>query len=91
MIKNYLIRPIYNTLSDTHICVGYGVTTLPHLRNLAIVGPHEVTGVSDNPARRRVFSCRPMNSLSAWPAVARAVVNTAVCWPGNAGALDAAG
>jgi hypothetical protein len=54
-----LIRPIDHTLADTQIGVGYGVTTLPHLRNLAVVGPFEVTGVSDNPARRAIFICRP--------------------------------
>jgi Protein of unknown function (DUF1592)/Protein of unknown function (DUF1588)/Protein of unknown function (DUF1585)/Protein of unknown function (DUF1595)/Protein of unknown function (DUF1587)/Planctomycete cytochrome C len=54
-----LIKPIDHTLADTQIGVGYGVTTLPHLRNLSIVGPFEVTGVSDNPTRRKVFSCRP--------------------------------
>jgi hypothetical protein len=54
-----LIKPIDHTLADTQIGVGYGVTTLPHLRNLAIVGPFEVTGVSDTPARRAIFSCRP--------------------------------
>src|SRR6185295_8793322 len=54
-----LIKPIDHTLADTQIGVGYGVTTLPHLRNLAIVGPFEVTGVSDNPTRRAIFSCRP--------------------------------
>jgi hypothetical protein len=54
-----LIRPIDHTLADTQIGVGYGVTTLPHLRNLAIVGPFEVTGVSDHPARRAIFTCRP--------------------------------
>jgi hypothetical protein len=54
-----LIKPIDHTLADTQIGVGYGVTTLPHLRNLAIVGPFEVTGVSDNPTRRTIFSCRP--------------------------------
>lgn len=55
-----LIKPIDHTLADTQIGVGYGVTTLPHLRNLAIVGPTGVTGVSDNPARRTVFVCRPI-------------------------------
>ena len=54
-----LIKPIDHTLADTQIGVGYGVTTLPHLRNLAIVGPFEVTGVSDHPSRRAIFSCRP--------------------------------
>jgi hypothetical protein len=54
-----LIKPIDHTLADTQIGVGYGVTTLPHLRNLGIVGPFEATGVSDHPARRAIFSCRP--------------------------------
>ena len=54
-----LIKPIDHTLADTQIGVGYGVTTLPHLRNLAVVGPFEVTGVSDNPTRRAIFICRP--------------------------------
>jgi hypothetical protein len=39
--------------------VGYGVTTMPHLRDLSISGPFGVTGVSETPARRRIFSCRP--------------------------------
>ncbi|MEP7117407.1 MAG: DUF1592 domain-containing protein, partial [Acidobacteriota bacterium] len=54
-----LIKPIEHTLADTQIGVGYGVTTLPHLRNLSVVGPFEATGVSDHPARRAIFSCRP--------------------------------
>jgi hypothetical protein len=54
-----LITPIDHTLADTQIGVGYGVTTLPHLRDFAIVGPFDVTGISDNPTRRRIFSCRP--------------------------------
>ena len=58
-VEDDLIKPIDHTLADTQIGVGYGVTTLPHLRNLAVVGPFEVTGVSDNAARRAIFSCRP--------------------------------
>src|SRR4030095_8041096 len=54
-----LIKPIEHTLADTQIGVVYGVTTLPHLRNLVITGPFEVTGVSDHPARRAIFVCRP--------------------------------
>jgi hypothetical protein len=61
-VEDDLIRPIHNTLADTQIGVGYGVTTLPHLRNLAVVGPFEVTGVSDNPTRRRIFTCRPTST-----------------------------
>ena len=62
-----LITPIDNTLADTQIGVGYGVETLTHLRDLSIVGPFEVTGVSDNPTRRRIFSCRPTSSEEETP------------------------
>ena len=54
-----LIRPIEHTLADGQIGIGYGVTSLQHLQRLTILGPFEVTGVSDTPTRRRVFSCRP--------------------------------
>jgi hypothetical protein len=36
-----------------------GVTGLLHLTTLGINGPHNVTGVSETPIRRRIFSCRP--------------------------------
>ena len=54
-----LIRPIDHTLADGQIGIGYGVTTMPHLQRLSILGPYEVTGVSDTPTRQRVFTCRP--------------------------------
>ena len=68
-----LIKPIDHTLADTQIGVGYGVTTLPHLRNLAIVGPFEVTGVSDTAARRAIFLCRPVAPEEAAPCARRIV------------------
>jgi cytochrome c5 len=56
-----LLAPVEQTLADTQIGSGNaGVTTLPHLREFAIVGPQRVTGVSDTPSRRRVFTCRPL-------------------------------
>jgi hypothetical protein len=57
---NDLIAPIDHTMADTEIGIAHGITTLPHLRSLSIVGPHRVTGVSETPSRRRVFSCRPL-------------------------------
>jgi hypothetical protein len=68
-----LIKPIDHTLADTQIGVGYGVTTLPHLRNLAVVGPFEATGVSDHPARRAIFSCRPTAPQEDVPCARRIV------------------
>jgi hypothetical protein len=58
-VEDDLVKPIDHTLADTQIGVGYGVTTLPHLRSLAVIGPYDVSGVSDNPTRRRIFSCQP--------------------------------
>jgi hypothetical protein len=54
-----LLAPIDHTLADTQIGVAFGVTTLPHLKDLSIVGPYRTTGISDTPSRRRVFTCRP--------------------------------
>jgi hypothetical protein len=56
---NDLIAPIDHTLADTQIGVAYGITTLPHLKDLAILGPQHVTGVSSTPSRDRIFVCRP--------------------------------
>ena len=54
-----LIAPIEHTLADTQIGTAYGITLLPHLRDLGIVGPYRVTGVSETSSRRAIFSCRP--------------------------------
>ncbi len=54
-----LITPVDHTLADAMIGSAYGVTTLPHLRDLAILGPYAVTGISDTPSRRKIFTCRP--------------------------------
>ncbi|MBA3271682.1 MAG: DUF1592 domain-containing protein [Acidobacteria bacterium] len=54
-----LLAPIEHTLADTQIGVAFGITTLPHLKDLSIVGPYRTTGVSDTVSRRKVFTCRP--------------------------------
>jgi mono/diheme cytochrome c family protein len=55
-----LLVPLENTLADVNI--SFGVTALPHMRDVTILGPTNVTGVSDTISRRRVFSCRPTSS-----------------------------
>jgi hypothetical protein len=57
-----LLAPIDRTLADSRIGTGFGITALPHLQDLTITGPLAVTGVSETPSRRRVFSCRPTSS-----------------------------
>jgi hypothetical protein len=54
-----LVAPIEHTLADTNIGETFGVTALAHLREFAVTGPTKVTGVSDTPTRRRIFTCRP--------------------------------
>jgi hypothetical protein len=41
---------------------GYGITALPHMKALVIAGPSKITGVSDTPSRKRIFTCRPASS-----------------------------
>ncbi len=52
-----LLMPLENSLAD--VSMSYGVTLLPHMRDFTVVGPSSVTGVSDTPSRRRIFTCRP--------------------------------
>jgi mono/diheme cytochrome c family protein len=52
-----LISPLEWSLASTSIADAYGFTTLPHLRDVAITGPVAVSGVSETPSRRRIFSC----------------------------------
>ena len=54
-----LIRPIDHTLADGQIGIGLGVTTQQHLQRVTVLGPYDITGVSETPARRMVFTCRP--------------------------------
>ncbi len=56
---NDLIQPVDYKLADSNIGSAYGVTTLPHLRDFIVTGPFVVTGISETPSRKRVFSCRP--------------------------------
>jgi hypothetical protein len=55
-----LMMPLENTLAD--VSITFGVTMLPHMRDFSIVGPNRVTGVSDTPSRRKIFTCRPTSA-----------------------------
>ncbi|HCK91031.1 MAG TPA: hypothetical protein DHW54_07595 [Gemmatimonadetes bacterium] len=70
-----VVSPHEWSLSDRQIGVsGYGVTALAHLKDLAITGPYEPTGVSETPSRNRVFSCRPL-TLEEAPACAEEIIS----------------
>ncbi|HEX2344372.1 MAG TPA: DUF1592 domain-containing protein [Vicinamibacterales bacterium] len=72
-----ILRPVEHTLADTQIGSALGVTTLPHLRDLAIVGPLKVTGVSETPSRRKVFTCRPLEPQEQTPCATKIVSDLA--------------
>jgi hypothetical protein len=55
-----LLMPLENTLAD--VSITFGITMLPHLRDLIVQGPLSVTGVSDTPSRLKIFSCRPTSA-----------------------------
>ena len=59
---NDLIAPIDHTLADTQIGVAVGITTLPHVKDFSIVGPYNVTGISETASRKKIFTCRPTSA-----------------------------
>ncbi|MEZ5294674.1 MAG: DUF1592 domain-containing protein [Vicinamibacterales bacterium] len=67
-----LLAPIENTAEGGD---GYGTTTLPHMRDMTIVGPTAVTGVSDTVSRRRIFTCRPTTPVEEEGCAAEIVRN----------------
>ncbi|HTS26305.1 MAG TPA: DUF1592 domain-containing protein [Bryobacteraceae bacterium] len=52
-------RPVEQSLVDVSTGNIPGMTSLPHLHELQITGPHQVSGLSDTPGRRKIFTCRP--------------------------------
>lgn len=69
-----LISPLKYSLSSTSNATAYGFSQVPHLREFTIKGPLVITGVSETPARRRVFSCKP-ESPAAERACATSIFN----------------
>ena len=58
-VPDDLMPPIDHSLADSQIGSGFGITTLPHLREFAVGGPFKITGISETPSRRKIFTCRP--------------------------------
>ncbi len=53
-----LISPLKYSLSSTSNATAYGFSQVPHLREFTVKGPLTITGVSETPTRRRIFTCR---------------------------------
>jgi len=89
---NDLVAPIDHTLADTQIGVAVGITTLPHVKDFSIVGPYNVTGISDTVSRRKIFSCRPTSVADETTCASRIVRTLAgQAFRGNVADRDLAG
>ena len=62
-----VIRQIEHTLASIDLGDDREQTTYAHLREFEITGPFNVTGVSDTPTRRKVFTCRPLEPGDEMP------------------------
>jgi cytochrome c5 len=70
-----VIRP--NDWSLTGTEASYGTTSLPHIMQMTVEGPFDVTGVSETDTRSRVFTCRPAASDEARPCAEQIVTRLA--------------
>jgi hypothetical protein len=62
-----VVSPIELSMMDTTRADLPGITTLPHLREMTVTGPKNVTGISETPSRRKIFSCRPASGADEIP------------------------
>lgn len=53
------VRPYERSLADPFTGQIPGLTSLPHLKDVGIMGPFDATGVSPTPSRAKIFSCYP--------------------------------
>ena len=60
-------RVTEQTLVDLDYGRNSGTSLPPHLRTFTITGPLEVTGMSETPSRRKIFSCYPSPTAEESP------------------------
>ena len=68
-----VVQPPEQSLIDVSNANVPGITALPHLRDLAIDGPHSVSGLTETEARRRILSCTPATAAEELPC-AKAII-----------------
>jgi Protein of unknown function (DUF1592)/Protein of unknown function (DUF1588)/Protein of unknown function (DUF1585)/Protein of unknown function (DUF1595)/Protein of unknown function (DUF1587) len=70
-----LVAPIEYTLADA---IGAPqLLQVPHLQDFTMTGPYTVAGVSDTPARRRIFKCRPLAPSEELPCATSIITSLA--------------
>jgi len=68
-----VVMPPEQSLVDVSNANVPGITALPHLRDLAIDGPFDGTGVSPTPSRARILTCSPKTAAEEMPC-ARSII-----------------
>jgi len=71
------VQPYEQSLIDVNVANMPGLTTLPHLRGLTIIGPNKVTGVSETTSRDKVFVVYPARPADE-TAAARTIITSLV-------------
>ena len=69
-----LTSPHEWSLADKKIGYSYGITGVPHLRDMTIGGPYNITGVTRSAAGERVMTCQPASPAEE-PACAREIID----------------
>ncbi len=69
--------PVENVLIDTTHADIPGLTSLPHLREFSIIGPSNVTGVSETPSRRAILACHPAKQSDEIPCAKKIIAKLA--------------
>lgn len=72
------VQPVGFSLLDLNEAELPGLTTLPHLHELTIAGPLKVSGVSDTPSRKKIFSaCYPASDAEQEPCARKIITRLA--------------
>jgi hypothetical protein len=64
---------VEQTLMDVSIGTHAGITGLPHLRSMFVTGPMTVSGVSDTPSRKKIFTCQPATAKDEDPCASQII------------------
>jgi hypothetical protein len=68
-----LVQRFEATTADLQTGVQFGYTTVPHLTNVEVLGPYNISGPGYTPSRERIFICKPASAAEE-PACARKII-----------------
>ena len=71
------VRPYERSLADPFTGQIPGLTSLPHLKDVGVMGPYAVTGVGQTPSRSKIFTCRPTSAGAERPCATRILTTLA--------------